>query len=218
MGWQQLKTRAREQLTHGDVGLAAHTLVEAIALEPDEPSLYVDLIQVCLLAGSTSDALKAAFELRRIDPNNAKYAYLHAMASLAGGDVHAAHHILEEALRKAPDSWEARQSLAQVMRLKKDDDRAQRLLEEAVTLAPTEEGPVNDLAVLLLEKKQPGSAVKPLQRLLKSKPNEAGAQLNLALALVQLGKKSDAKPHAQAASASTDPAIAEQAERLLRQL
>ena len=218
MGWQALKTRAREQLLNGDVGLSAHTLVEAVALAPDEPSLYVDLIQVCLLAGSPKDALKAAFELRRIDPSNAKYAYLHAMASLAGGDVHAAKHILEEALRKSPDSWEARQSLAQVLRLQKDGARAQVLLEEAVELAPAEEGPVNDLAVLLLEKNEGARAVKALERLLSTRPNELGARLNLALALTQSGKKEAARPHAQAAAKSADKAIAEQATRLLEQL
>lgn len=218
MSWQALKTKAREQLLHGDVGLSAHTLVEAVALAPDEPSLYVDLIQVCLLAGSPKDALKAAFELRRIDPNSAKYAYLHAMASLAGGDVHAAKHILEEALRKAPDSWEARQSLAQVLRLQKDEPRARTLLEEAVALAPGEEGPVNDLAVLLLEKNEAAHAVPLLEKLVKAKPSALGARLNLALALLQLGKKADAKPHAQAAAKSPDKAIADQAVRLLGQL
>jgi len=218
MGWQALKTTAREQLLNGDVGLSAHTLVEAVRLAPDEPSLYVDLIQVCLLAGSPKDALKAAFELRRIDVNNAHYAYLHAMASLAGGDVHAARHILEESLRKAPDSWEVRQSLAQVLRLQKEDGRVQQLLEEAVELAPTEAGPVNDLAVLLLEKNQGARAVKSLQRLLAGKPDELGARLNLALALVQEGRQGEARPHAQAAAKSPEKAIAEQAARLLKQL
>lgn len=218
MGWQALKTKAREQLLNGDVGLAAHTLVEAVHQAPDEPSLYVDLIQVCLLAGSPKDALKAAFELRRIDGNDAHYAYLHAMASLAAGDVHAARHILEESLRKAPGSWEVRQSLAQVLRLQKDQARAQQLLEEAVALAPAEAGPVNDLAVLLLEKNQGGKAVSSLQRLVASKPDELGARLNLALALAQEGKKEDARPHAQAAAKSADKAIAEQAARLLKGL
>lgn len=218
MAWQALKAKAREQLLNGDVGLSAHTLVEAINGAPDEPSLYVDLIQVCLLAGSPKDALKAAFELRRIDPNSAKYAYLHAMASLAGGDVHAAKHILEESLRKAPDSWEARQSLAQVLRLQKDDARAKELLEEAVQLAPTEEGPVNDYAVLMLERKDAVAAERVLVPLVKARPNALGARLNLALAYVQLGKKGDAKPHAQAAAKSSDKGIADQAVKLLGQL
>ncbi len=218
MGWEALKTKARAQLINGDVGLAAHTLVEAVGLAPDEPSIYVDLIQVCLLAGSPKDALKAAFELRRIDGNSAKYAYLHAMASLAGGDVHAAKHILEESLRKAPESWEARQSLAQVLRLQKDDARALLLLEEAVALAPLEEGPVNDLAVLLLEKKEGARAVKALEALVKSKPAQLGARLNLALALRQAGKAAEAKPHAQAAASSEEKAIADQAVRLLEKL
>ena len=218
MSWQALKTKAREQLLAGDVGLSAHTLVEAVRLAPDEPSLYVDLIQVCLLAGSAKDALKAAFELRRIDPHSAKFAYLHAMASLAAGDVHAAKHILEESLRKAPNSWEARQSLAQVLRLQKDDSRALQLLEEAVRLAPTEEGPVNDLAVLLLEKQQAARAVGPLEQLLAVKPDQTGAHLNLALALVQEGKQAQARLHAQAAAKSDDTAIADQARRLLEQL
>lgn len=218
MAWQELKKKAREQLLNGDIGLAAHTLVEAVTLAPDEPTLYIDLIQVCLLAGSPKDAVKAAFELRRIDPNNAEYAYVHAMASLGAGDVHAARHILEDVLRKAPDSWEARQSLAQVLKLQKDDARAQTLLEEAVELAPTEDGPVNDLALLLLEKNLGLRAIRPLERLLSSKPDNLGARLNLALALVQSGRKSEARLHAEAAAKSADKSVAEQAARLLSQL
>jgi Flp pilus assembly protein TadD len=218
MGWQELKTRAREQLRSGDVGLSAHTLIEAVELAPDEPSLYVDLVQVCLLAGSPNDALKAASELRRIDPGSAKYAYLHAMAALAGDDVVGARQILEESLRKAPDSWELRQSLAQVLRLQKEEPRAQELLEEAIELAPTEEGPVNDLAVMMLEKNQGARAVRPLERLLSNKPDALGARLNLALAMVQLGKKGEARPHAEAAVKSADKSVAEQAVRLLEQL
>lgn len=218
MGWLELRTKGREQLLNGDVGLAAHTLVEAVHLAPDEPSLYLDLIKVCLLAGSPKDAVKAAFELRRIEPNNPEYSYVHAMASLAAGDLHAARHILEDSLRKAPDAWEVKQSLAQVLRLQKEDPRAEALLIDAVTIVPTEAGPVNDLAVLLLEKNEGARAVKPLEALIASKPNELGARLNLALALVQSGKKPEAKPHAEAAAKSTDKAIAEQAARLLQQL
>ncbi len=122
---------------------SAHTLVEAGVLAPDEPSLHVDLVQVCLLAGCPKDALSAAAELRRIDADNAHCAYLHALAAIADGDLLAARQILDESMRKAPESWEARQSLAQVVRLQKEDALAQPLLEEAVAIAPDEEGPVN---------------------------------------------------------------------------
>lgn len=216
--WQQLHAKSRQHLAAGEVGLAAHVLVEAINLRPDEPSLYVDLVKVALLAGSTKDALNAAFELRRIEPYNPQHVYLHAMASMAAGDLPAAKRILEEALEKVPGSWEVRQALAQVVALFKEPARAEQLLREAVDLAPTEPGPANDLALILLGRNEGARARAVLQRAAAAHPGHLGTQLNLALACVQAQDKAAAKGHALAAQKSDEPSVREQAERLLKQL
>jgi Flp pilus assembly protein TadD len=216
--WQELHERSRQHLAAGEVGLAAHVLVEAINLRPDEPSLYVDMVKIALLAGSTKDALSAAFELRRIEPYNPQHVYLHAMASMAAGDLKAAQRILEEALEKVPNSWEVRQALAQVVALFKDAPRAEQLLREAVDLAPTEPSPANDLALIHLGRGEGAKARGVLQRAAAAHPEHLGTQLNLALACVQAQDQAAAKVHAEAARKSDDPSVREQAERLLKQL
>ncbi|MHB8877909.1 MAG: tetratricopeptide repeat protein [Myxococcaceae bacterium] len=213
--WKELHERSRQHLAKGEVGLAAHVLVEAINLAPDEPSLYVDMVKIALIAGSTRDALNAAFELRRIEPFNPQHVYLHAMASMAAGEVPAAKRILEEALEKVPQSWEVRQALAQVSKLLKENARAEELLREAVDLAPTEPGPVNDLALMHLERNEGAKARALLEKVAAAHPEHLGTRLNLALACAQLGDEEAVREHALAAKKSEEPEVREQAERLL---
>jgi Flp pilus assembly protein TadD len=66
--WKTLQASAADHLTRGDLGKAAHALVEAIELEPSEPRLYEQLIRVTLLGGSTQTAVSAAEELARLSP------------------------------------------------------------------------------------------------------------------------------------------------------
>jgi Flp pilus assembly protein TadD len=216
--WQALEAEAAALLARGEVGRAAHALIAAIDLAPDEPRLYQQLVRVALLAGGTQTAVSAALELRRLDASNPQYAYLHAVASLAHGDVDGAQGILEQALASAPASWEVRQALAQTWRIKKDDARALALLDEAVRLAPTAPGPVNDYAVLLLERDRPADARAALERAAAAHPDDAGVQLNLALACAKLRDVDAAKRHAERAQASSDAGVREQAGRLLAQL
>ncbi|MCC6332612.1 MAG: tetratricopeptide repeat protein [Myxococcales bacterium] len=216
--WQALETEAAALLARGEVGRAAHLLIAAIELAPDEARLYQQLVRVALLAGGTQTAVSAALELRRLDAGNPQYAYLHAVASLAHGDVDGAQGVLEQALTLAPHSWEVRQALAQTCRIKKDDARALALLGEAVRLAPTSPGPVNDYAVLLLEGGRAAEARVALERAAHEHPADAGVQLNLALACAKLRDATAARRHAQQAQASEDAGVREQASRILAQL
>ncbi len=215
--WKALQARAAEELARGDLEKATHTLVEAAELAPNEPRLYEQLVRVALLDGRTQTAVSAAFELRRLEPYNPQYAYLHAVASMAHGDVEGARGILDEALRHAPKSWEVRQALAQVSRLLKDDARAKALLAEAVALAPTEPGPVNDYALLLLEGDEAGPARAALDTALAVHGDDPALNLNAALACAKLGDAEGAVRHAEKAKAG-DGEMREQAERLLAQL
>lgn len=216
--WKTLQAEAAECLERGEVGKAAEALIDAIELAPREAHLYEQLIRVTLLAGSTQTAVSAAVELRRLDGENAQYAYLHAVASLAHGDVDGAQTVLEEALRFAPDSWELRQALAQTWRAKKQDGKALALLEEAVRRAPDAPGPVNDYATLLIERGQVADARIALERAERSHPDDGGLQLTLALACVKLGEREAAKVHAQNASRVEDADVKAQAVQILAML
>lgn len=213
-----LLNAAREQAGRGDLGKAVQTLLEAIEREPDEAALHEEMFRYCMITGSTNSAINAAAELRRIDPNNGNYAYMHGLATLAAGQTQEAKRILEDALAKAPSSWEIRQGLAQVLRVLNEPARATQLLEEAVNQNPTQPGPVNDLAMVYLT--EPGGtekAIRILRKVLDAQPDEPGANLSMALALKATDPKA-ARTHAERALKSDDDGIREHAKRLLRQL
>ncbi|MBL8918948.1 MAG: tetratricopeptide repeat protein [Myxococcaceae bacterium] len=216
--WVPQQSYARALVRDGQLGQAAHVLNQAVAKHPDEPSLYLDLFQFSMLAGSTASAVRAAVELRRLKPEEANPIYLHGLALFTSGDVTKARPLFEEAVNRAPRSWEAKQALAKCLVLEKKLDAAQKLLEEANAAQPTAAGPANDLASLLLSKKQGAQAEGVLRRVLAFAPEDEATNLNLALAYVQQGKKAQAKPHVQACLKSADKDLREQAERLKKQV
>lgn len=215
--WKELQADADAHLKKGEVGRAAHTLIAAIDLAPQQPELYVQLVKVALLAGGTQTAVEAATRLVALEPQNADSHYLHAIACLAHGTADDAKRSLEESLRLAPRSWQARQALAQVLVLLKEPAQARQLLEEAVRLAPQEPAPANELAVLLLGADQAQAAKDLLVPIARANPYDAGVHLNLALAAAKIGDTALMKSAAATAlkHAQDDASIREQAQRLL---
>ncbi len=216
--WQQLEADAKAHLAKGEIGKAAHLLIDAIDLAPNEAGLYRQLVQVALLAGGTDTAVKAATELRRLEPSNPEAGYLLAVASMAHGDFMLAESTLEAVAKQAPRSWQIKQAQAQVARALKKDGRARQALEEALALAPTEPSIVNDSAVLLLELDESERAKELLVRALAVHPADGGLHLNLALAYGKLKDLTKAKHHAERAQTAGDADVREQAARVLAQL
>lgn len=204
----------------GKVREAVVALEEAIGRAPDAVALYPELIRLYLFAQAFPKALRLAVELRSRVPESADGAYLQGLASLLSGNAQEADRLLNEALVLAPASIEARLALAQVKQARKDVRGALAILEEAVALAPTSPGPANELAVVSLG--QPGRpnlarAQEVLRRALQAHPDDPGLNLNLALALAD-GNPAEARAHAKKAAAARDPAIRDQAARLLKAL
>lgn len=216
--WQQLEAEANAHLAKGEIGKAAHLLIDAIDLAPKETGLYRQLVQVALLAGGTETAVKAATELRALEPTNPEAGYLLAVALMAHGDFVAAEGALDAVASQAPRSWQIKQAQAQVARALKKDGRARQALEAAVGLAPQEPSVVNDFAVLMLELDEPARAKDALSKALGAHQDDPGLHLNLALAWAKLGDVLKAKVHAERARSAGDPEIREQATRLLAQL
>jgi tetratricopeptide (TPR) repeat protein len=213
-----LLTAARELAGRGDFAKAVQTVLEAIEQEPDDPTLHEEMYRYCMITGSTNSAINAAAELRRIQPKSGNYAYMHGIAMLAAGQLQEAKKILEDALALAPESWEIRQGLAQVLRVLREHPRATQLLEEAVNQNPTQPGPVNDLAVVYLaEPDGAAKAVRILGKVLEANPDEPGANLNMALAL-RATNPAVARVHAEKALKSDEDDVREQARRLLKHL
>lgn len=216
--WRGLEADANAALQKGEVGKAAHLLIDAIDLAPNEAGLYKQLVQVALMAGGTETAVKAGTELRRLEPNNPEAGYLLAVAAMAHGDFVLAESTLEAIAKLAPKSWQIKQAQGQVARALKKDGQARTVLEQAVALAPTETTVVNDYAVLLLEIDEAAKAKDVLSRALGAHPDDAGLHLNLALAYGKLKDVLKAKVHAEHAKTSGDADVREQAARLLAQL
>lgn len=216
--WRGLEADANAALQKGEVGKAAHLLIDAIDLAPNETGLYKQLVQVALLAGGTETAVKAATELKRLEPHNAEASYLLAVAAMAHGDFGLAETTLDAAAKQAPRSWQIKQAQAQVARALKKEGRARQALEEAVALAPTEPPVVNDYAVLLLELDEAARAKDALTKALAAHPDDGGLHLNLALAFAKLKDVAKAKQHAEHAKTSGEADVREQAARLLARL
>ena len=213
--WKALQTQAALELERGELSLAAHTLVEAIELEPREPQLYELLIRVALLGGSTGTAVSAAQELRKIDALNHTYAYLHGVALLADGQVEQADQVLQEARTRTPNSLEVLQALAQVATARGNLPRALELLDQAWRRAPTDIGGAVAYATLLLRAKQPADAREVLLKAAATHPTDGTLQLNLALTSLRVGDRAAALVHAERAAKSTDLQLRGEAEQLV---
>lgn len=216
--WAPLLMLSRAQAAQGELGRAVKTLGDALGRAPREPGLHEEMFKLCMLAGSPQGAMKAAIALRGLAPENARYAYLHGLATLSVGLLPQARDVFEHALQQAPEAWEIKQALAQTCSLLKDRARATALLEEIVAERPGEPGPVNDLAVEYLSR--PGGAERArrvLAPVVEAHPGDAAANLNMALAL-ERSDRSKALEHARRAAEAADERIGQKARKLVERL
>jgi Tfp pilus assembly protein PilF len=209
--------KSRALAAAGEIGRAVQALEQAVAQAPDQPALYEDAYRLCLVAGSGRGAVAAATELRRLQPDLPGHVYKLGMAHLLLGEVEKAKGFLEEALRRAPEAWEVKHALAQVLQVMKQHDRAEALLVEASAARPEEAGPANDLAVVYLSRKEHARARQVLGPVLARDPKEPAANLNMALALAS-EDRARALLHARAALEAGDDEVRQQARRLVEQL
>ncbi|MDP3232907.1 MAG: tetratricopeptide repeat protein [Myxococcales bacterium] len=216
--WVPKQAWARALAGTGQLGQAVQVLIDAVAAFKDEVSLYLELFDLSMVAGSFQTAATAARELRRLKPDDAQCTYRHGLALFMLGKTDAAKPLFTEAMQKAPKAWEPRQAYAKCLVLEKKVDDAIPVLEEAVALAPTQTGPVNDLASLYLSKKDGAKAERILKTALADSPTDDATNLNLALSYVQQGKKQQAVSHVKVALQSPDVDVKEQAERLRKQV
>lgn len=216
--WVPRQAWARALAAVGQVGQAVTLLSGAVNQFKDEVSLYLELFNLSMVAGSFQTAGKAAMELRRLKPEDAQSIYRHGLALFMQGKVDAAKPLFAEAMQKAPKAWEPRQAFAKCLVLEKKVNDAIPVLEESVALAPTQSGPVNDLASLYLSKNEGAKAERVLKAALAENGSDDAINLNLALAYVQQGKKQQALSHVKVALQSQDPDVKEQATRLKKQV
>lgn len=216
--WVPRQIWARALASAGQVGQAVQLLSGAVDKFKTEPSLYIELFNLSMVAGSFQTAAKAAMELRKLKPDDPQSIYRYGLALFMQGKADAAKPLFAEAMQKAPKAWEPKQAYAKCLVLEKKVDDAIPVLEEAVAVAPANPGPVNDLAALYLSKKEGAKAERILKVAHADSPGDEATNLNLALAYVQQGKKQQAVAHVKVALTSQDDDIKQQAERLKKQV
>lgn len=139
--------------------------------------------------------------------------YRDGMARLEAGDAEEARRLLEEALRKTPDSAEVLHGLARALDLAGNRGRALELMERAHARAPAEPAPAIDLAITLMEWEEDARAARVLAPALAAQPEHPRLNLYMAMALAKTDT-ARAKAHASKARTDPDPDVREQAEVL----
>lgn len=211
--WRELEAQANAFIGRGEIGRAAHLLVDAIELAPKQPSLYRALIQVTLIGGSTETALQAARALCALLPGDVEARFLLGAAANAHGDFQLARQTLDGLVNEAPKSWQIRQAQATAARGLADVPGATAAYEGALQLAPTEAALVIEAAGFWLEQGRHTTARATLEPALVAQPTHAMLHLLAAQAMVGLGDRAAARRHAE--RALVDEALAPSARALL---
>lgn len=212
----------------GELKAAEDILRQGLKVAPDEPHMLKALSNVLAAKGDFPGAVEAAEALVRVQPDHPS-----ALSNLARFRM--AQRQFAEALalcRKLSDRGQAtalsRSVEAQIYEAQDPPDvkAAIAAWRSAMKLDPQDWGPANNLGLLLLVKPEVPDAGKlakeALEEAIRRAPEQPEPRLNLALVSAQLGEKARAKELAQALvaqqGASLDPALLEQAQRLLKQL
>jgi tetratricopeptide (TPR) repeat protein len=191
---------------------------KAIALDPDLAETYNGMGSFQASAGQF-DLAEAAFrDALRVDPYDATVHGSLARLFFRKGDFPQAAFHFERALHvrndSAQDWYDYGLTLVRQGRFEKAEDAVRRSVGADPRLALAHEL----LAGLLARQKQMTEARKEYEEAVRLQPDFARAQLDLGALLAAEGDVAGALPHLREAARSADPALAQQALRVLRQL
>lgn len=213
--WHELGLTYRAQ---GRMPDAIAALQKALALDPDMPEPHSNLGIVWLAGGERVRAEAAFREAIRIQPDYVD-AHNNLGSLLSGtGDFEQARYHFETALRLRPDDAATRYNFAMALGKARHFDEAQQQLEAALRVDAELSDAHQLLAELLMAKGQPQAAAPHYRELVRILPESGRAHLGLGSALAMTGDVAGALPHLRKAAADSDPAVREDANRLLRQL
>jgi predicted CXXCH cytochrome family protein len=213
--WQQLGLVYVEQRKNPD---AIAALQKAIELDSDSPEAYNSLGGIWYGTGDAARAEPALRNAIRIEPNYAEaHNNLGSVLSSAGHFDEAKYHF-EAALRYKPDYNFARFNYAIALGRAGRLDPAQQQIETLLRSDPNAADAHEFLGTLLMAKGQPAPAIEHYKEAIRIRPEFVRAQLNLGNALSESGDVTGAVPHLEKAAQSSDPAIREEALRILGKL
>jgi FimV-like protein len=197
---------------------AVAALERAVELDPDMSEAQNNLGIIWLAGGEQARAGSAFREAIRIQPDYADaHGNLGALLSGTGDFPEALYHF-EIALRLRPDDAATRYNYAMLLGRTRHFDEAERELEASLQIDPNWADAHTLLGDLLMAKGQAQSALSHYREALRIQSTSGQAHLKLATALIAVGDLTSAIPHVQKAVADSDPAVREEAARILRQL
>jgi tetratricopeptide (TPR) repeat protein len=214
VSWRELGLAYQAQ---GDRTNAVSALEKAIAIDPDMAEARNNLGIVLMTRGERQGAESAFREAIRIQPDSADARNNLANLLAGAGEFDTARDEFESALRYHPNDAGTHYNYAMLLGRMRHFDDAQRQLEESLRTNPEFAHAHQLLGDLLMAKDQARQAIPHYREALRIQPDSGRAQVALASALMAVGDRAAAMPYLQKAAASSDPAVRDEAARLLRQ-
>jgi FimV-like protein len=213
--WVQLGLSYVDQGRKDD---AVAAFQKAIALDPELPEAYNSLGGVWF---ETRDAARAEPMLReavRLTPNYAEAQNnLGSLLSAAGHFDEARYHY-EAALRIKPDYAFARFDYAIALARAGHLEEGQAQAEAVLSATPNYAEAHEFLGTLLMTRGQAQAAIAHYREAVRIRPDFSRANLNLGSALADSGDAAGARPYLEKVAQSADPAIRQEAQRILQRL
>jgi predicted CXXCH cytochrome family protein len=214
-GWNEL---GLDYLNLGARSDAIAAFQKAITLDEDMAEAYNSLGGVWLESGNFSRAESVLREAIRIQPDYAEAHSNLGNALSAAGQFEEARYHFEIAIRFQPNYAAARYNygiaLARVNRF----EEAQHQIEALLRFEPRNAAAQDLLGNLLVARTKVQAAIGAYREALRIRPDFARARLDLGEALADLGDLSGALPEVQAAAASQDSVVRQEALDLLQHL
>ena len=179
-------------LAQGDFEGAAAAFREAIAEEPDQPTLWVNLGIALRHAGKTEEARELF--LRALARPDARRSAGHQLAQVLmdSGELTEAEAELRSVLRQEPGASEVRNALGLVLDKRGRAAEAWKEFEESARLDPNAAEPRNNLGNLAKAAGRADEAVAWYEKAIAADPYFMGAYNNLALLYQERGDVSRA--------------------------
>ncbi|MHC5023257.1 MAG: tetratricopeptide repeat protein, partial [Planctomycetota bacterium] len=175
-------------------------LESMLRLEPDDPSLQVDLGLSYLQAGRTADGVARLQAALRADPDYAPgHVNLGTVLNGQGRTDEAIRHF-RRAIALDPTSVEAHHNLGAILLQRREVEEAMLLLAEAVRLDPDHAPSRQQLGNALLAAGRVDDGIGHLRHAVRLDPGLANAQYNLAVALRGRGTPDEIIAHLRRAA------------------
>ena len=205
-------------LNQGAKSEAMAAFQKATAADRDMPEACNSMGGAWLESGDLARAESAFRQAIQIQPDYAEaHSNLGNVLSAAGHSDEARFHF-ETAVRLRPDSADARYNYAIALAKVSRFDEAQRQIESLLRSHPNAPEAHDLLGNLLVARGNSQAAVDHFQKAIELRPEFGRAHLDLAAVLAGAGDLRGALPHLQQAAANPDPAVRQEAQKMLQEI